>query len=241
MTIGNRIKQLRQSKGLSQPALAEHAGIEQSYLSKLENDKSIPSSEIFTQLLHALDVTVEQFMQDFNWQMHVSTLRQIAVLQDYIQAFEQRSIKRRVSIQWLIGVVIVVAVGLFYTGYSKELFGETVYVYESQGVIFDGEPNDIFSRWHSLVPRDIENRAKLVEQKAIEMQMRQDTKYHQSYEYLGDSFEHKVSDGRRIFHFDKTLTLERTINAWLKIAGVMLFVAGVLSLFLHLRNMTRQA
>lgn len=33
MTLGNRIKQLRQEGSLSQPEFAERAGIEQSYLS----------------------------------------------------------------------------------------------------------------------------------------------------------------------------------------------------------------
>jgi len=37
MNFGDRIRQLRQDKGLTQPELADAMGIEQSYLSKLEN------------------------------------------------------------------------------------------------------------------------------------------------------------------------------------------------------------
>lgn len=240
MTIGNRIKHLRQSKDLSQPALAELAGIEQSYLSKLENDKSVPSSEIFEQLLSALDVSVEQFMQQVDWQLNRTTLQQISVLQRYMDAQSQRKIKRSVSIQWVIGIVIVVSVGLFYTGYSKELFSETLYIYESHGVVLEGEPNDVFERWHSLIPRDAEGRSSLVDQKAREMQLRRDTTYHQSYQYLGDSFSHSVANGKRVFEFEKTVSIERPINAWFKTIGVMLLVAGVLSLFLHLRNLKTQ-
>ncbi len=51
MNIGERIKQLRIDKNLTQPQLAELANIEQSYLSKLENDKYIPSREILCSLL----------------------------------------------------------------------------------------------------------------------------------------------------------------------------------------------
>jgi len=47
MNIGEKIKQLRTEKNLTQPQLAEAIGIEQSYLSKLENDKSTPSADIF--------------------------------------------------------------------------------------------------------------------------------------------------------------------------------------------------
>ena len=50
MNFGDRIRQLRQDKGLTQPELADAMGIEQSYLSKLAHapiacevrQKSIP-------------------------------------------------------------------------------------------------------------------------------------------------------------------------------------------------------
>ena len=51
MTLGEQLKKLRNAKDLSQPDLANIAGIEQSYLSKLENDKSIPSNDISRKLL----------------------------------------------------------------------------------------------------------------------------------------------------------------------------------------------
>jgi len=44
MNFGERIKQLRTERNMTQPQLAEAIGIEQSYLSKLENDKSVPST-----------------------------------------------------------------------------------------------------------------------------------------------------------------------------------------------------
>jgi len=44
MNFGERIKQLRTARNMTQPQLAEAIGIEQSYLSKLENDKSVPST-----------------------------------------------------------------------------------------------------------------------------------------------------------------------------------------------------
>ncbi|MCL1076679.1 XRE family transcriptional regulator [Parashewanella spongiae] len=51
MTLGQIIKQIRVEKALSQPELAEKIGIEQSYLSKLENDKSLPSNEMLQAIL----------------------------------------------------------------------------------------------------------------------------------------------------------------------------------------------
>ena len=60
-TLGQQVKQLRNNKKLSQPEFAQQVGIEQSYLSKLENDKSIPSNEIFRALLIALDLSIDEF------------------------------------------------------------------------------------------------------------------------------------------------------------------------------------
>ena len=55
MTLGEYIKDARAQMQLSQPQLAEQIGIKQSYLSKLENDKSLPSNEVFRRLLNALN------------------------------------------------------------------------------------------------------------------------------------------------------------------------------------------
>ena len=63
MNFGEKIKQLRTEKNLTQPQLAEAIGIEQSYLSKLENDKSIPSADIFQAILKALSVDVGHFLE----------------------------------------------------------------------------------------------------------------------------------------------------------------------------------
>jgi transcriptional regulator with XRE-family HTH domain len=66
MTLGEQLKKLRADKGVSQPELAELAGIEQSYLSKLENDKSLPSNEVFRKLLNAFSLSVVQLLEPFD-------------------------------------------------------------------------------------------------------------------------------------------------------------------------------
>ncbi len=44
MTFGQRLRELRKAKNLSQRELADRAGIDFSYLSKLENDRMAPPS-----------------------------------------------------------------------------------------------------------------------------------------------------------------------------------------------------
>lgn len=59
MSFHENLRTLRLARGQTQPALAEKAGIEQSYLSKLENGRSRPSEDVLTRLAQALEVKVE--------------------------------------------------------------------------------------------------------------------------------------------------------------------------------------
>lgn len=59
MSFPENLRTLRVTRGLTQPALAEKAGIEQSYLSKLENGRSKPSEDMLTRLAQALEVKLE--------------------------------------------------------------------------------------------------------------------------------------------------------------------------------------
>ncbi|MGH8401734.1 MAG: helix-turn-helix domain-containing protein, partial [Gammaproteobacteria bacterium] len=53
------LRTLRLTRGFTQPALAEKADIEQSYLSKLENGRSKPSEDVLARLASALETTPE--------------------------------------------------------------------------------------------------------------------------------------------------------------------------------------
>ena len=66
MNFGARLKQIRTDRELTQPQFAELIGIEQSYLSKLENDKSQPSAEMFGNIIKALGMAPEAFLADLD-------------------------------------------------------------------------------------------------------------------------------------------------------------------------------
>lgn len=235
MTLGQSIKSLRQRKGLSQPDLAEKAGIEQSYLSKLENDKSIPSSELLSQVLNALETTPQAFLALLDWQTERRKIEQISLLAQEFQGVAQRDLEKRRNILQIAIVAIVLAVGSFYTGYAKQLFGERVFLYVSDGVVFEHEPDDIFDRWHQWIPRDAENHNKLMEQKKNEMKLREVQASAMHHEYLGPQFTKQVDTGRRVFRMQKEMQVARPINAWLQTLGVMLFTAGILGLWFEHR------
>ncbi|MFH0766435.1 MAG: helix-turn-helix transcriptional regulator, partial [Calditrichota bacterium] len=50
MNFSARLKQLRREQGLSQGELADAAGINRSYLSMVENDRSSPTMEVVQKL-----------------------------------------------------------------------------------------------------------------------------------------------------------------------------------------------
>jgi transcriptional regulator with XRE-family HTH domain len=64
MPFHENLRTLRLARGLTQPSLAEKAGIEQSYLSKLENGRSKPSEEVLGRIAQALDVKPEALTQN---------------------------------------------------------------------------------------------------------------------------------------------------------------------------------
>ncbi|MDR2355605.1 MAG: helix-turn-helix domain-containing protein [Clostridiales Family XIII bacterium] len=61
-TIGKRIRALRKRKGLSQKALAEHIGIQESTLSRYENDKRTYQWDGLLRLADALDTSVDYLL-----------------------------------------------------------------------------------------------------------------------------------------------------------------------------------
>ena len=62
MRIGERIRDVRHRKGLSQEELAEKADINRTYLSQLEHNKSSPTLDVVERIAAALGVTSVELM-----------------------------------------------------------------------------------------------------------------------------------------------------------------------------------
>src|SRR5688572_12446506 len=115
MTLGETIKLLRTEQGLTQPELAEKARIEQSYLSKVENDKGIPSFDIINRLAQALGLTGMGLIHKLSHSYigeHLSHLPEVAA--EYATVMERRehSTKRRLAMAaglLLIGTALFLA------------------------------------------------------------------------------------------------------------------------------------
>lgn len=64
--FGQRLKELRKSKGYTQQLLAEKAGIDEKHLSRIENNKYFPTYITLNKLLNALGVTVDEVGIELN-------------------------------------------------------------------------------------------------------------------------------------------------------------------------------
>ncbi len=83
MKFGQFIKAQREAKKWTQPHAAEVIGIEQSYLSKIENNKAIPSAEIFDQLMVAYEFDINKIGAEIS-ESELSKLKEIVLIRDFI-------------------------------------------------------------------------------------------------------------------------------------------------------------
>ncbi len=235
MTLGEHIRMLRNTQGLSQPELANLAKIEQSYLSKLENDKSLPSNDIFRQLLSGLSLSLADFLQNLDKQYLHNNLRQIPDIEHWLLKNEQKDVNSQRRYLYVASFLIVMAVTCFYTGFSQVVFTGLKYQYESSGVILPDEPKNIFANWRRLLDRTQPDYHTMIVKKELEIEQRRDGKILLSNDNLGEHFIQHVEGGRRFYRFDKEKVIPQQVNAWLQIIGVFLFSAGILGFVLERR------
>jgi len=224
-TLGQQVKQLRNNKKLSQPEFAQQVGIEQSYLSKLENDKSIPSNEIFRALLIALDLSIDEFMKPLVSSHDKTRLMQIP---DVEQWYKNKAVSTSVTLRKLIYLamfLISFGCALFYAGHKNYVFNEHFYEYRSIGIIKNDEPLNVFNDWKDYIidPSAEKRTAKLKEMLARRVEL-----FKLMDEYIGESFVEEVTGGKRVY---TTNAVPRYIshagNTWLEFIGLFAAVLGL--------------
>lgn len=218
MKIGEKIKQLRQSHNMTQPALSEALGIEQSYLSKIENNKAIPSSDIFDQILLLFNVTSEQVLKDLNARHIKQDLMQITALQQAIGAQQTMLLANRQRFLILAGACFTFGIALMAIGFLNA-FTTTYYTYQSMGIVLPGESKEVFKNWSKGV-REVSKSL----DKRTEMYNRRNEVLETHNDYRGDLYFVEVEGGSRTFRLEKQKTVY--FNHWnnaAKIIGIVLF------------------
>jgi transcriptional regulator with XRE-family HTH domain len=64
MIMGDRLRALREQKGLSQGDIAERTGLMCSYISRVENGHTVPAVETLQKFARALEVPIYQLFYD---------------------------------------------------------------------------------------------------------------------------------------------------------------------------------
>ncbi len=135
MDFGAKIKSLRLARDWTQPQLAEEMGVEQSYLSKLENGKSVPSSETFSLLLNVFELNAEEFLSGVNPAFVQNKLAHIPAVASVVDRSNSKTLF--CAKYWLLSsaALCVLGLGIFCAAHFGWLFPETVYSYRSPGVV----------------------------------------------------------------------------------------------------------
>ena len=64
MTMGDRIKEIRKKRHLTQEQLAEQVDVTVEYISQLERGLSTPSMQVFVKILEVLDASADYLLRD---------------------------------------------------------------------------------------------------------------------------------------------------------------------------------
>jgi len=244
MNIGEKIRQLRTDKNLTQPQLAEAIGIEQSYLSKLENDKSVPSADIFQSILKALSINAAVFLEGIDEKIIHKDLRHIPEVANYLNAdaaYKIHNIKK-----WLFGSATACVIGLtlIVAGYKSLIFSSIQYEYASDGILLAGEPWDFISSWQRYEAKDSctfnvsdecqkKSEERATKDKVIRARIKIGTLLPNSYQ--GKYIYKDVEGGFRIYEFKGDRIIHRTENRYLMLVGTLIAFSGFFGFFVELR------
>ena len=88
MEIGEKLRNLRIQKNLTQEELGERTDLSKGYISQLERDLSSPSMETFFSILEVLGVTPEQFLVSNRLNRKLSTMKKKVPYYDEEHGYE---------------------------------------------------------------------------------------------------------------------------------------------------------
>lgn len=224
MKLGERIRQLRAEQNLTQPELAEKAGIEQSYLSKLENGKGVPSFDIINRIAESFEMTGMELVNSLEHsyiEQSLSHLPEVAAEYASVRAKKEIQLKKRFVIA---AILMVMGLGLFTAGQTELFFKNSIWVYQSDGVILPGEHILQFDqgRLSDVGETREENEARLIANRD-----RIDTVIIELHKDKGGFFLENVEGGQRYYSLVSPGHNLRSENAALKVLGGMAMLAGL--------------
>ncbi len=229
MKFGDYLRQAREARHWTQPEAAARAGIEQSYLSKLETGKSYPSDDVFGRLVQAYSIDVKALVSDLD-PAEAEALREIESLRATRLILHRTA--RRLSRGWMLAglACLLIAGGSIGAALTASDTSHEEYIYLSRGVIAPGEPFDVFD----LVDARLGGTSDMVagmRAQQIALQDRIDEEVRIQRTLQGEGYFETVEGGRRYFRaLDSQTVIERSPLRWFWVPGLM-FLFGALGCF----------
>jgi transcriptional regulator with XRE-family HTH domain len=239
MNFGERLKQIRTDKGLTQPQFAQAAGIEQSYLSKLENDKSVPSAEMFSTILAGLEMDAASFLREVDQDVLATTLRHIPAVTQFTTNAVVAQVKD--TKKWLYGSAAAWVLGfaMMLAANDGIFFSNKLYKYTSPGVIRASEPENIFENQRDLLQTKM--LAKLLSFEEMQKQLSEFQVNRvrpltvESPVSRGTVYFEGAENGRRRFDLIHTEHVQAPGNRILQYLGAIVLLSGFVGLFIEWR------
>lgn len=239
MNFGERLKQVRTGKGLTQPQFAQMAGVEQSYLSKLENDKSVPSADMFTTILAGLEMDEASFLKPLDREVLATTLDHIPAVTRYTaQAAIVQSMRSK---RWIYGSALAWILGFaMMLGADSGIFlSNSQYTYRSPGVILAGEAENVFDNKANILGLKMGAGIITVEDMSKQLAEFQATRVRPLTivlpDHRGGTYAEVVDGGHRRFTLEQTKRVDAMGNRILQFLGAIVIMAGFVGLFLEWR------
>jgi DNA-binding XRE family transcriptional regulator len=239
MNFGERLKQIRTDKGLTQPQFAQAAGIEQSYLSKLENDKSVPSAEMFSTILAGLGMNEAAFLSEVDQDVLATTLRHIPAVTQFTSNTAVAQVKD--TKRWLYGAAAAGVLGfaMMLAANDGIFMSNKLYKYHSPGVVLPGEPENIFEKHRDILSLKLAAKLMSVEEFAKEeadfMANRSRPLTVERPDSRGTVYSEQAGNGRRRFDLMHTEFVQAPGNRLLQFLGAIVLVSGFVGLFIEWR------
>ena len=235
MKFGDKLKDLRNEKEMTQPELAEAIGIEQSYLSKLENGKSLPSNDIFVRILEVFGLEIGDVVDQLD-QSSKNQLRTLPEVADHYHRQKQLIIGNRQ--RWLLGSSLLLALGaaFIYAGSVHLFFTDVVYQYMSHGVVLEGESKEIFRHPQGFVSQSLSHEEQI--QFVDSVKSRIDEEYRLMSDFRGNIYNLRVPGGSRTYYLQDDTQIDPWQSKLIVFLGVLMSMFGLVGLFLE-RKLSR--
>ena len=234
MTLGEKLRSLRSISGWTQPELAQRLGIEQSYLSKLENDRSIPSVEIFDKLCTVYELTPDEMVKELDKDYIRQKMMHIPIIANASNNKQEIAKGKRKAAVIVCSTFILIAVLFFFTAYLELLSSNKQWEYRSLGIDFKHEINNCVK--HEEAKECYLKYTGEFNTEAYVLDTRNEVAdSFITQKYLGQTLTKKLSKGFRQYGAIQLNDKRSTANNIFLIFAVFLMTLGVLGLIVEAR------